>query len=144
MKLFLYSSAALAILSACGSTSAANPDPKNPAHCVAAFHYGRELMLTGDNPDYKVAIGMSGRALFEMKRIPASELQTSREVGGDILQNYEKNTDVMNKLLLDCRANQNADPSFQAADKSGAIMAAARKIDPICKNDQACLAGKKY
>lgn len=144
MKLVLYSSAALAILSACSSTSAANPDPKNPAHCVAAFHYGRELMLTGNNPDYKVAIGMTGRALFEMNRLPSSELTTSKEIGADLLKKYENNTDVMQKLLLDCRANQNADPSFQAADKSGAIMAAARKIDPICKDDRACLAGKKY
>lgn len=144
MKLFFHSSAALAILSACSSTSAANPDPKNPAHCVAAFHYGRELMLTGSNPDYKVAIGMTGRALFEMKRLPASELPVSKEIGADLLKRYENNIDVMQKLLLDCRANQNSDPSFQAADKRGAIMAAARKIDPICKRDRACLAGKKY
>lgn len=144
MKLFLYSGAALTILSACGSTSAANPDPKNPAHCVAAFHYGRELMLTGANPNYNGAIGMSGRMLFEMKRMAASELPEAKEVGSDFLAKHANNINVMQKLLLDCRANQNADPSFQAADKSGAIMAAARKIDPICKDDEACLAGRKY
>ncbi len=101
-------------------------------------------MLSGDNPNYKAAIGMSGRILFEMKRMSASELPKAKEVGSDLLAQYGKNFDLMNKLLLDCRDNQNADPSFQAADKSGAIKAAARKVDPICKNDQACLAGKKY
>ena len=144
MRYLVHFSALFATLSACGAADALSPDPKNPAHCVAAFHYGRELMLTGNSPNYKVAIGTTGRALYERKQMAAGEVPAGENVGADLLSKYGKNVEVMQNLLLECRTKQNSDPSFQAADKSGEIMAAARKIDPICKSDKDCLSGKKY
>lgn len=131
-------------LTACGSAEAITPDPANPAHCVAAFHYGRTVMLSGKKPDIKGALTSTARSLFEMKRLQESGDVGGNEVGTALLSEYAKNDDVMMKLLKGCFEKQDSDPAFQAANSSGTLMATARKVDPVCKSDAACLAGKKY
>lgn len=132
-------------LPACGSARAEKPDSQNPAHCFAAFQYGRAIMLGHEKPEVYGAIVSTARAMYEMRQIKGSEAQRlGKSTGEALLSDYADQPDTLEQLLRDCYKKQDADPAFKALDRSGALMAAARKVDPICKEDAACVAGTKF
>jgi hypothetical protein len=131
-------------LTACDAAHAVTPDPGNSAHCIAAFGYGRTIMLSGHQPDIPGALNSTARSLFEMKRLEESGgVSRGEEEGAALLRQLAADGDSMMKLLKDCLEKQDADPAFRAANSSGVLMAAARKVDPVCRDDAACRAGEK-
>lgn len=140
MKFALLTSTLL-LLAACNSAQAVTPDAANPAHCIAAFSYGRTIMLGGKTPDIAGALNSTARSLFEMKQLDRRGVGNGKEEGAALLSIYGKDNQAMMGLLKACFEKQDADPAFQAANKSGRLMAAARKVDSACNVDPTCVSG---
>lgn len=127
------------LASACGSASSQQPDSSNPAHCVAAFAYGRGLALGGKRRDLDLAVQSTARALFEGKKMKASGTFTSgRREGAAFFDTYGRNGQVMMPLLVECAKRQDADPAYRSLNQRGILMAAARKADTACQSDAKC------
>jgi hypothetical protein len=126
-------------LGGCGTASSQIPDSSKPGHCVAAFHYGRELALAGPNAKMSLAIQSTARALFEGKRMQVNgTFATGERQGAALLKAHGHDSVVMMPLLLACAKKQDADPLYRSLNDSGQLMAAARKTDPACRSDMAC------
>lgn len=68
----------------------------------------------------------------------AGTFQTSQKEGEEFYAAYSKNDDAMLKLAYECAKRQDADPNFRAMNADGTLMAAARKVDPLCQANEAC------
>lgn len=129
----------LLLLGACGTASAVTPNSSDPAHCVAAFSYGRTLAAGGKSPDIALSVQSTARAIFEGKKIKANgAFETGEREGTALLAQFGKDEKVMMGLLLDCAKHQDADPAYRALNESGQLMAAARKVDPACQSNAEC------
>ena len=125
---------------ACGTASSETPNSSKPAHCIAAFNYGRQLALAGPSPKLSLAVQSTARALFVGKRLEANgTFATGEKEGAVLLKDHGHDPDIMMPLLLECSKRQDADPAYQAMNDNGQLMAAARKTDPACRSDAACL-----
>ncbi len=137
-----YTAAGLALscwLGACGTATAVTPDSANPAHCIAAFAYSRTINAGAEVPDVAFSVQNTARGLFEGKKMKANgTFETGRSEGEDFYATYGKDGDAMLKLAHECATKQESDPNFRAMYDSGTLMAAARKVDPLCQADQAC------
>lgn len=127
------------LLGACGAASASAPTSSNPAHCMAAFHYGRTIALRGQPADVSLAVQSTARSIYEGRKLKArGQFDSGRSESESLLAENAKNEKVMMSLLGDCLTQQDADPDYRALNESGALMAAARKVDPACREDAAC------
>ncbi len=127
------------MLGACGAASASPPDSSKPAHCIAAFHYGRTIALRGRPADIHLAVQSTARSLYEGRKLKAQgQLAQLQREGERLLVDNAANDKVMMALLRDCLTRQDADPDYRALNESGALMAAARKVDPACRQDADC------
>lgn len=59
------------MLGACGAASASPPDSSKPAHCIAAFHYGRTIALRGHPADVSLAVQSTARSIYEGRKLTA-------------------------------------------------------------------------
>ncbi|MBR2174321.1 hypothetical protein [Sphingopyxis sp.] len=127
------------VVGACGTATAVTPDSTNPAHCVAAFAYGRSINAGAKVPDVALSVESTARALFEGKRMKVDgTFEAGGREGEEFYATYGKDGDAMLKLAYECGKRQDLDPNFRAMNDSGALMAAARKVDPLCQASQAC------
>lgn len=127
------------VLGACGTASASPPSSSNPAHCIAAFHYGRTIALRAQPVEVAFAVQSTARSLYEGRKLKAGgQLENGRDEGEALLAQYAGDEKVMMGLLRDCALQQDADPEYRALNESGTLMAAARKVDPTCRDDATC------
>ena len=127
------------VLGACGAASATPPDSSKPAHCIAAFHYARTIALHGQPANVSLAVESTARSLFEGRKLKAEgQFEDGQREGERLLAENAANDKVMLSLVFGCLTRQDADPDYRALNKSGALMAAARKVDPACREDAAC------
>lgn len=132
-------SVSLASLGACGVANASAPDSGNPAHCLAAFHYARTIALRGQPSDVDLAVQSTARGLYEGLKLKArGAFDGGRTEGEALLSEQAGNGKAMVSLMLDCAKRQDADAEYRKLNESGALMAAARKADPACKQDTTC------
>lgn len=103
---------AVTALTACSQAAAVVPDSRNPAHCIAAFHYYAYWMNKGDQP--RKATGMMARAIFEMNKIKAvgGSVAAAKAEGIALTKAYAANERQMDALFLACGSAQDADPKF--------------------------------
>ena len=127
------------MLGACGAASASPPDSSKPAHCIAAFHYGRTIALRGQPADVSLAVQSTARSIYEGRKLKAEgQFADGQREGERLLADNAANDKVMMSLLRDCLTRQDADPAYRELNESGALMTAARKVDPACREDAAC------
>jgi len=127
------------LLGACGAATASPPNSTNPAHCMAAFSYARTIALGSRPSNFNLAVQSTARSLYEGRKLKARGLlENGREEGEALLSKYSKDEKVMMGLVLDCLKQQDADPDYIALNESGDLMAAARKVDPVCRDDATC------
>lgn len=97
-------------LGGCGSATAATPDSKNPAHCVAAFGYAAHLFTKGNQRS--LATKMMSRAETELQK--ASQAGRDRE---DVISESRRfakaligqdRPEQMDRLVLGCLKQQDA------------------------------------
>lgn len=126
-------------LGACGAAGASTPTSSNPAHCVAAFSYGRTIALRAQPVEVGLAVQLTARSLYEGRKLKArGQFENGRDEGEALLAEYVSDKKAIKSLLLDCLTQQDADPEYRALNESGALMAAARKVDPACLRDATC------
>jgi hypothetical protein len=103
----------LLALASCNRAGAVQPDSSNPAHCIAAFHYGAYWFKVGNRPD-KVT-DMVARGMFEMQKIKSSGGSASAALaeGKALTRLYAADSKKMDALFTACGLAQDADPRFR-------------------------------
>jgi hypothetical protein len=106
---------------------------------VAALTYGRQLAVGGPTPSLRLAVESTGRGIYEGKRMQADGgLKKGKQESAALLRAYGGDSKIMMALLKGCMDTEDADPTFRSLNDSGALMAAARKADPLCRATAAC------
>lgn len=125
------------MISACKkNVDAANPS--DPAQCIAAFNWGRNLELRAP-PNLHRAIGLAGREAYEILKLKAS----GHEDGGQseattFTKEHYNDHHLMERLIDQCLIAQDNNPDFQKANNTGQIMDLGRRFDPLCKGRSGC------
>jgi hypothetical protein len=102
------------ILTGCGRAVAAQPDNKNPGHCLAALNYGNFWLGKGGDHTDMIQQG-TARGMFEMLK-SRSKGQSKEEAlaeGVALTKAYGNDRDKMMALLEACMLAEDADPQFQ-------------------------------
>jgi hypothetical protein len=135
---------ALAGLTSCGRADVGKPDSSNPAHCIAALNWGRNLELRGQ-PNMHGALSLTAREVFEIGKLEKAGVQDKGQSAATAFTlKYGKDSSIMQPLVVACMKREDQEPSFKAMSDSGQLMEIARKVDPICKADAECASGKKW
>jgi hypothetical protein len=134
----------LVAVTACAKAEVGKANSSNPAHCIAAFNWGRSLELRAE-PNIHGALGSTAREVYYALKLKNAGVRDGGQAESTAFtMQYGANRDVMLSLLKDCAYKQDADPAYKAMNDDGRLMAMARKADPICKADAECTAGKKW
>ena len=137
-QFLIFPLASLALLSGCNRSDVIpeNPDSSNPSHCIAAFSYAREFSVNHPEPDMSLIVQLTARTLFEAKSTSASPVFETRN--DQFARLSDEQEEEVDRLLFECFAKQDADPKFREANRSGELMRAARKADPVCRAESRC------
>lgn len=134
IRSFAIASLALA-LAGCNRAVAATPDPRNPAHCIAAFSYGAVWLRKG--ADLRAVIGVQARAAYEMAKLARDgRLEAGRGEGIELTKRYARDDDAMMALFEACGRAQDEDPVFKA--RQADFIQLARRATRQCQRDPEC------
>jgi hypothetical protein len=102
----------------CGQAKALVPDPTNPAHCVAAFHWGAywfNLSSSKHAPQPQKVAEMLAHARYEVAKIEASggSEMAARKEGEELTRQYANEGDKLSLLMRDCGFAHASDPEFR-------------------------------
>lgn len=135
---------ALVAITACTKAQVGKPDSSNPAHCIAAFNWGRSLELRGQ-PNMHGALSSTAREVYYALALKKAGVHDGGQAAATAFTlKYGADRGVMMSLLKDCGYKQDADPVFATMNNDGRLMTMARRTDPICKADAECVAGRKW
>jgi hypothetical protein len=117
------------LVSACGKAQAIAPDSTNPAHCIAAFHWGAywfSVTTPKHTPNREKIAEMVAHARYELNKIKASgaSVEAAKKQGEELTKAYAKEGKKLDELMLDCSIAQANDPEFRKQWQS--LLASAR------------------
>lgn len=102
-------------LAGCSKAFAAQPDSRNPAHCIAAMNFSAYWLGRGNKYPDQVA-EVRARWLFEGQKIKASgrSVDAAKAESAALTRAYGNNLEKMNALGAACAKAEDQDPRFQA------------------------------
>jgi hypothetical protein len=115
MRAFPIFVVAATALAGCAKASAAEPDSRNPAHCIAAMNFS--AFWLGKNNKYPEKVTeVRARALFEAQKIKASggSMEAAKAESDALTRAFGNDLEKMNALSLACGVAQDRDPRFKA------------------------------
>jgi hypothetical protein len=106
------------MVSACGSAKAVTPDATNPAHCIAAFHWGAYWFGTTTPkhaPNRAKIAEMMAHARYELNKIKASgaSVSAAKAESEELTKAYAEDGGKLDKLMLDCSLAHASDIEFR-------------------------------
>lgn len=101
-------------IGACGKAEAIAPDHTNPAHCIAAFHYGAYWLSHKESYRPKVAVEIA-KSIYEMNRIKAAgqSVERAKAESERVTKAYAENNEAMDDLYNGCSNALQGDAEFK-------------------------------
>lgn len=118
MRLMVGVAVASLAVTACGKAQAISPDANNPAHCIAAFHWGAYWFgatTSQHSPNRAKIAEMMAHAKYELNKIEASgaSVNAAKAEGERLTKAYAKDGEKLDKLMLDCSLAHASDAEFR-------------------------------
>jgi hypothetical protein len=106
------------LVSACGTAKAVAPDAANPAHCIAAFHWGAYWFGTTTPkhaPERAKIAEMMAHVRYELNKIKASGASVSAAMAESeaLTKAFADDGGKLDKLMLDCSLAHANDAEFR-------------------------------